>query len=289
MNITKLKILKAAAEAQSITQAAQTLHMTQAGASQQLRSLEAEVGFPLLIRKSNGIELTAEAKQILPTVLKILDNADELDALCETIRHQEKQLRLFYIGFVEQKIISRAIELIEPTDHFSVSLQHSSYRQSRAALLNGQCDVVIAEASEFLNDDVHIEKIQEVELTIIARKGTFAENEIELEELRKHNFLMLDKEAGQVVTEEVKHFLVDTLAWPKEKIVRCDSIESQLLLTESGMGITMMPYRGDTQNTFQTVTIKGHRYTQAISAIYKRYDRDVIRFIELCKQANSRI
>ena len=60
MDIRVLKYFLAVAREESITKAAETLHMTQPPLSRQLKELENEVGKQLLIRGSKKVTLTEE-------------------------------------------------------------------------------------------------------------------------------------------------------------------------------------------------------------------------------------
>lgn len=60
MDIRVLKYFLAVAREESITKAAQALHMTQPPLSRQLKDLEDELGKQLLIRSSKKISLTSD-------------------------------------------------------------------------------------------------------------------------------------------------------------------------------------------------------------------------------------
>lgn len=60
MDIRVLKYFLAVAREESITKAAQALHMTQPPLSRQLKDLEDELGKQLLIRSSKKISLTPD-------------------------------------------------------------------------------------------------------------------------------------------------------------------------------------------------------------------------------------
>lgn len=65
MKLTQLRGLIAIAESGSITAAAEAIGVTQSGLSQALAALEESLGVKLLVRKANGIELTAFGERVL--------------------------------------------------------------------------------------------------------------------------------------------------------------------------------------------------------------------------------
>lgn len=80
MNIDWLQAFTETVRCESITKAAQNLHLTQPALSQQLRNLERELGREMLIRSNRGIELT-EAGKVLYSY------AQSFVTLKENLRH----------------------------------------------------------------------------------------------------------------------------------------------------------------------------------------------------------
>lgn len=68
MNLQKLEYFRMVAREKSITGAATKLFISQPALTKQIKSLEAELGFPLLIRFSYGIELTEKGQQFLKDI-----------------------------------------------------------------------------------------------------------------------------------------------------------------------------------------------------------------------------
>ena len=71
MDAKSCAIFIKAAEMGSITRAALALGYTQAGVSLVVRKIEAECGFPLLIREKNGVRLTDAGERMLPVMREI--------------------------------------------------------------------------------------------------------------------------------------------------------------------------------------------------------------------------
>jgi Transcriptional regulator len=88
MDIRQIKYFLTVAEEGQITSAAKRLNISQPPLSQQLKSLENELGVDLLIRKSRNVELT-EAGMIL---------RDKSEQILELVNAAEKQLKDFHKG-----------------------------------------------------------------------------------------------------------------------------------------------------------------------------------------------
>ncbi|WP_170984535.1 LysR substrate-binding domain-containing protein [Rhodoligotrophos defluvii] len=66
--LTRLRMFEAAARLQSFTLAAQELNVTQAAVSQQVRTLEQELGVTLFVRLHRGLDLTEQGQELFRTV-----------------------------------------------------------------------------------------------------------------------------------------------------------------------------------------------------------------------------
>src|SRR2546429_9219358 len=76
MNLRQLQYLLAIADEGSFTRAAERLLVAQPSLSQQIKSLERELGGPLLERLPTGVRLTAAGKAFLPGARAAVTNAE---------------------------------------------------------------------------------------------------------------------------------------------------------------------------------------------------------------------
>jgi DNA-binding transcriptional LysR family regulator len=72
MHPGKVEVLLAVLDSGSITAAADTLGYTVSGVSRMMASLEEEVGFPLLVRRHEGVEATENCRLLLPSFRQLL-------------------------------------------------------------------------------------------------------------------------------------------------------------------------------------------------------------------------
>ena len=78
MNIDRLNYLYEVSKTNSISIAAENLHVTQSTISQAITSVENELGVTLFIRSRRGTFLTFEGKKLMVTVKELLNKAQEL-------------------------------------------------------------------------------------------------------------------------------------------------------------------------------------------------------------------
>ena len=79
MNIRKYEAFARAVELGSLSKAAEELGYTQSGISHMMQSLEEEVGFPLLVRTSAGIQPNHEGELLLPVIRQLLNTSESLE------------------------------------------------------------------------------------------------------------------------------------------------------------------------------------------------------------------
>ncbi len=80
--LTALRAFEAAARHQSISRAADELHVTQAAVSRQVKALEQHLGLDLFRRSHREVHLTAEGQRLLPVLTGAFDTiADATDRL----------------------------------------------------------------------------------------------------------------------------------------------------------------------------------------------------------------
>lgn len=78
MNIEQLEVVKEVFETNSMSLAAQNLHVSQSAISQSISLLEKEIGIPLFKRSRNGTVPTEDGTTIIKIILEILMKVDEI-------------------------------------------------------------------------------------------------------------------------------------------------------------------------------------------------------------------
>lgn len=86
MNIRKYEAFVRAVELGSLSKAAEELGYTQSGISHMMQSLEDEVGFPLMVRTSTGIQPNSEGKLLLPAIRDLLNSSETLEQYIAKIK-----------------------------------------------------------------------------------------------------------------------------------------------------------------------------------------------------------
>ena len=86
MELEKYRALVCAIESGSLTAAAEKLQYTPSGISRVVSALEAECGFPLLLREHGGVRPTAACQRLLPGIYALLHSGEACAQLAAQIR-----------------------------------------------------------------------------------------------------------------------------------------------------------------------------------------------------------
>lgn len=78
-------------EEQSFSKAAMKLAISQPSLSQRIQTLEAQLGFPLLIRSAHGVALTSEAQRLLEPFRELVGRGHRIARLARDIREGEQR------------------------------------------------------------------------------------------------------------------------------------------------------------------------------------------------------
>ncbi|MBS5451235.1 MAG: LysR family transcriptional regulator [Coriobacteriia bacterium] len=145
MNFRQLDCFEQVASSGSFTQAAAALFLSQSAVSQQVISLENELGFPLFVRTARGTELTPAGAHLHG---KIPHLRSEFEAAIETARRiaDEKpdSLRIGFDGPMASPWIGRAIrKLRETCGDIQVTLRQADISELTTDLLDNRLDAIV--------------------------------------------------------------------------------------------------------------------------------------------------
>ena len=99
--LRQLRYFVAVAEAGSFTRAAERLHIAQQSLSQQIRTLEAQLGATLLVRSSRGVALTDAGAVLLREARPVLAQAERaVEAVQRAARGEQGELRVGFLSSV---------------------------------------------------------------------------------------------------------------------------------------------------------------------------------------------
>lgn len=279
MRINQLVIFSDVAKTKNISATAKNLFMTQPSVSQNLKALEDELGIELIKRSNKGIELTEVGKKIIEKIDMIIDDYNlfmqDINDLKDNINH----LKVYYTGRLEHQIIAKVMNYIDLSE-LNITLVYESFIGAERKLDKNETDIVVCPS--FIYDEKYkYTKLLTRDVKVFAKKGTFAKDVIVKEEIKNKKLAILNKEkAGDNFEKQL-----DTFGFEKKNIVHADSIESQLILVESGKAVVLMPARSIKNDNIQEYTVKDMDYKMDFIAMYKKITPEIDYFLKKCKHA----
>lgn len=150
MDSKKIRALLTVTEKGSITAAAEELGYTQPGLTSMMNSVEQELGLELLVRSKNGVRLSRDGFELLPSLKRFIAADDELMSYAR--RLVEKNSSTLRVGAFSSaahhwlpEILSRFRELDIGTD---TAITATNISAAYEAVRNGAVDVAIVSRQE---------------------------------------------------------------------------------------------------------------------------------------------
>lgn len=146
MELRHLRYFRAVAEELHFGRAAERLHIVQPPLSQQIRQLENELGFPLLVRTTRTVELTAAGQAYLERTVAILDAVDHAGTHARRIAEgRQGRLAIGCVGSATYSLLPRFVRALrEELPGVDVSVRGEMLAPAQiAALLAGDIDLAL--------------------------------------------------------------------------------------------------------------------------------------------------
>lgn len=142
MNIRNLEYFIKVVDTNSFTKAAEELFISQSAISQQIKALEDELGFPLMIRNRKGFELTQAGKYLYIEGKNIIANIKEIENHATYIsKNNNKELKIGHVvnyGYQELKKALRIFSAKYP--EIKISIKDGTYDTISANNINDVTD-----------------------------------------------------------------------------------------------------------------------------------------------------
>jgi DNA-binding transcriptional LysR family regulator len=145
LDVKRMRILREVACQGSFSAAADALYLSQSAVSQQVATLEREVGMPLLARSSDGPRLTDAGSTLLTHADAVIARLEEAEReLGEIAGLEAGRLRLASFPSASATLVTRGLSVFRER-YPSVELQFSEYEpeQSVPLLRRGEVDLAV--------------------------------------------------------------------------------------------------------------------------------------------------
>ncbi|MGI6731098.1 MAG: LysR family transcriptional regulator [Anaerovoracaceae bacterium] len=169
LDLRQLSYFVSVAEKKSFTKAAADHYIAQASISQQIRSLENQLGVKLLDRNNRSVELTPAGQVLLVKAKRLLSETKEIaESAQRAAKGFEGTLRIGFEGPHEKRFLPKLIEIFCTTyPHVRFIMNDSNISNLKDSLENGDLDIIF-NISSYLKgySDLKIERIHRDSLYI---------------------------------------------------------------------------------------------------------------------------
>jgi len=246
LDLKRLRVLRAVAERGSFSAAADDLYVSQSAVSQQIATLESEVGEPLLLRLREGPVLT-DAGQLLVSHAEVamarLEQAERELASLSGLERGE--LRLVSFASASATVVSRAIARFrEAHPGIRVNLTEAEPEDSIPALRRGSFDIAVVYDFELApfppDDDLAMRPVidERMHLALPPDHRLAGCSDVELSELSDDSWLCgsSDSSCRQLTLRSCERAgFVPDIAYESDEYTVMQALVS------AGMGVTLIP------------------------------------------------
>ncbi len=198
MDLTKLKVFLDLTETKNYSETAERLYTTQGNISKQIIALEKELNTSLFLRAHRQIELTEEAKMILPYAKTIVT---QQQALLQTLQdYQQKKASTLHILTIPTMAnywaFNQVTAFMKQHPEFDVQLKEGEGTELVPFLDNGEDHLIFARTFQKENQTRELLLTERDHFVAVLSKNhpLAKHHEINLSELQQEKFLMLSKE-----------------------------------------------------------------------------------------------
>ncbi len=150
LDLNLLRVFAVVADAQSVTEAASRLYLTQPAVSAALRRLQTAIGAPLFVRRGRGLALTSRGERLRATIHPHLQTL--VDAALSPQRFDlattERTIKLGLSDAAEVWLLPPLLRALESAPGMRIIALPVTFRTVAASLLSGAVDAAVTVADE---------------------------------------------------------------------------------------------------------------------------------------------
>lgn len=246
MNTNQLECFLTVADTLNFARAAEELHVTQPAVTQQIHTLEDELGTKLFRRTTRSVELTPEGILFMNDAKNILDISEQAIKRFTQPCYSSQEWQILNIGshtHGEIDLLTDVLSLMrEEVPNFHPLFQVVSFQHLFGLLEEEKVDVILS----FYETHPKQKNIHYKELSKISMAGFMPATHpcahvqsLNLDDLKHSTLVLADPRKCPDQLAEINHHLIQDRAI--SDFFLCDSSESALTLAKAGYGIAILP------------------------------------------------
>ncbi|MBO4562520.1 MAG: LysR family transcriptional regulator [Clostridia bacterium] len=237
-NPAKYSVLAVVAETGSLTAAAEKLGYTQSGISRIIQDIEAECGFPLIMRGKSGSSLTRDGEKLIGPIRQLMRAEEQLSGAVDEIKGlRSGKVR---VGMFSSVAVHWAPELIErftaQYPSIEVELFSGLYDEIEDRVLDERLDCGFS-TKQTKRDLNFVELTRDRLLAVVPKDHPFAAfDRLPAELIEKADLILPGEGSGYDIGAIFRSCRIT----PRVKYALSDDYAA-LSMVERGLGITILP------------------------------------------------
>lgn len=206
MLLNQMKYFTAVVEHNSFTEAAAALFISQSAISQQIQSLEEELGVQLLFRQHRSFQLTPAGEHFYRQSKLVLTDISKLKRETRQIgESEESQLKIGYLRVYGGLELHEAVALFsERYPEISLSIINGTHEELYHELLQKSVDIVLSDQRRAFSEDyMNLELVQSEMYAELAMQNSLSQQkELTWTELKDSPCILIATKEQQATEEE---------------------------------------------------------------------------------------
>jgi LysR family transcriptional regulator for metE and metH len=264
-----LRLVAEVARTQSVTRAADRLHVTQSAVSHQLREIEARLGTPLFHRSGRRMVPTPAGAHLVQSAARVLEEIDRAEsAIGQLARHDAGEFRVCtqcHTGYHWLPPLLHAVRRRFPKVEVRIAPEHTDH--AIGALLDGKIDLAI------LNGDPKDSRLrlqplfQDEHALIVAPGHPFAKRAfVTAEQISRERLFLYSRSLDDALI--VQSVLRPARLEPGD-VTLIRLTEAILEMVKAGLGVSVLP-TWSIEPAIESGLVKAVRITKA--GVFRRWD-----------------
>lgn len=216
MNLVQLRYFKAVCTYQSVSAAAEYLHISQPSLSSAIKELETEFGVVLFNRRHRGMVLTEAGEKLLCMCDDLLTRADRIESVMNELGGERRVLKLGVPPMIGSLILPRIYnEFAAENPDVSLEIFEGGRSELTRLLSEGFLDMAFVPHNRPIEKGFLAECVGQLEIVCCVAKNHSLANkkEIDAKELRDVPLVLYKN--GFYQTEEIKRWFMASGTEPK--------------------------------------------------------------------------
>jgi DNA-binding transcriptional LysR family regulator len=241
-DLRQLRYFLAVAREGSLTRAAATIPVAQQSLSAQIRSLERQIGAPLFVRGSRGVELTDVGAVLLSEAKPLVARADRaFDRACRAAAGGLGSLRVGFLASVGNYVVPPVLRAFAAA-HPEIALDTEDLPIAALVdgLRSGRLDAGLTRPP--LVDDLATEVVLSEPVAAVLPTGhrLAGTDELSLADLAGESWVLTPRSSWEPWHAKYDHDFA-AAGYAPRVVQRGNTIQSLLALVAAGVGVTRLP------------------------------------------------